>query len=362
MNEFHAVAGRASRHLRPPAAPPWLDGDLRLTPVAADGVRLLAQARADDASERHRMLAGLLERPARIDSKYFYDALGSALYGAITRLPEYHPARLEAQILERHRMEIAAALPRNAQWVDLGCGDGDKAGAWLRATRARRYVGVDTAETWLVQTLRALVRNHTDLEAIGVIADLSGQWSLYPLLGERPSNPPLFFYPGSSIGNFVKPAAAALLRNIREHCGDDGCLLIGVDFTQDVAQLQAAYDDPLGVTASFNRNILRVVNRMLDASFDVRGFAHLARFNAADSRVEMHLLARSTQVVRFGTPPCTERNFELGETIITEYSHKYTAQCFTDMLTMAGFSRQRLWTAAAQASDASSYGVFLAEP
>jgi uncharacterized SAM-dependent methyltransferase len=192
-----------------------------------------------------------------------------------------------------------------------------------------------------------------------VVADLAGAWSLQHLLHECPACPPIFFYPGSSIGNFDPPLAIALLRNVREHCGDDGCLLIGVDLTRDQGLLHAAYDDALGVTAAFTRNVLRVVNRTLDADFDPRRFAHVARFNASDSRVEMHLMARERHVVRFGTPADTSRNFELGETIITEYSYKYSARGFADMLDAAGFSRQTSWT---NGDSAPSFGVFLAKP
>ena len=321
--------------------------------------RLVVQSAADVEEDRRRLLAGLLEIPARIEPKHFYDAQGSALYAAITRLDEYYPTRLEAQVLAAHRDEIAAALPRGGQWIDLGCGDGDKVLHWLRATRARRYLAVDAAQDWLRATIEQFSARHADIEAIGVVIDLGGAWSLQHLLHECPGCPPVFFYPGSSIGNFEPEAALRLLRNIRAHCGDDGCLLIGVDLTRDPALLHAAYDDALGVTAAFNRNVLRVVNRALDADFEPRRFAHLARFNEAESRVEMHLLSRVRQTVSLCTPARTERNFALGETIITEYSYKHSARGFADMLDTAGFTRQQMWTNAAAAP---SFGVFLAQP
>jgi dimethylhistidine N-methyltransferase len=320
--------------------------------------RVLRQIAADAVEERSQLLAGLLERPARIDPKYFYDAQGSALYGAITRLEEYYPTRTEAAILKEHREAICQALPAQAQWIDLGCGDGEKALDWLQATRAQRYIGVDTAEPWLRTTLRGLAKTSA-IEAIGVVADLSRAWSLQHLLAERPQAPALFFYPGSSIGNFSPAASRALLQNIRRHCDDGGALLIGVDFVKDRRVLEAAYDDALGVTAAFNRNVLRVVNGLLDADFEPAAFAHLALFNEAESRIEMHLLSRCAQTVRIGAPARATRNFELGETIITEYSHKYTAQCFSQRLTMAGFTRQTLWT---DGADPPWYGVFLATP
>jgi dimethylhistidine N-methyltransferase len=321
--------------------------------------RLLVQGVADAEDDRRRLLAGLLERPARIEPKHFYDAQGSALYAAITRLAEYYPTRTEALIMATHRDEIAAQLPSRGQWIDLGCGDGDKVLPWLQATQAQRYIAVDAAEQWLGATIEQFGARHRDIEAIGVVADLGGAWSLQHLLHECADCPPIFFYPGSSIGNFDRPLALSLLRTVREHCGDDGCLLIGIDLTRDPDLLRAAYDDAIGVTAAFNRNVLRVVNRLLDADFDPARFAHVARFNEAESRVEMHLLARERHVVQFGAPAAASRNFELGETIITEHSHKYSARGFAEMLDAAGFRQHRLWT---NPDEAPRFGVFLARP
>jgi len=321
--------------------------------------RLVVQGVADAEEDRRRLLAGLLEMPARIEPKHFYDAQGSALYAAITRLAEYYPTRLEAQVLATHRDEIAEALPRGGQWIDLGCGDGDTVLPWLQATQAQRYIAVDAAHDWLRSTITQFGARHRDIEAIGVVTDLAGAWSLQHLLHECPACAPVFFYPGSSIGNFEPELAVSLLRNIRAHCGDDGCLLIGVDLTRDQKLLHAAYDDALGVTAAFNRNVLRVVNRALDANFEPSRFAHVARFNECESRVEMHLLSRLRHTVRLCTPALTERNFDLGETIITEYSYKHSARGFADMLDTAGFSRQQMWT---NGEAAPKFGVFLARP
>ncbi len=321
--------------------------------------RLLVQSQADAEDDRRRLLAGLLERPARIEPKHFYDAQGSAIYAAITRLAEYYPTRLEARVLAAHRDEIVAQLPQRGQWIDLGCGDGDKVLPWLQATQATRYIAVDAAQEWLGATIAQFGARHREIEAIGVVVDLAGRWSLKHLLHECPDCPPVFFYPGSSIGNFDPQLAIALLRNVREHCGEDGCLLMGVDLTRDAKLLCAAYDDAIGVTAAFNRNVLRVVNRTLDADFDVHRFAHVARFNAHESRVEMHLMSRERHVVHFGTPANTSRNFELGETIITECSYKYSPEGFADMLDAAGFTRHQLWT---NGETAPAFGVFLARP
>jgi dimethylhistidine N-methyltransferase len=321
--------------------------------------RLLLQSVADGEEDRRRLLAGLLERPARIEPKHFYDSQGSALYAAITRLAEYYPTRIEAHILATHRDSIAAQLPSRGQWIDLGCGDGDKVLPWLQATQAKRYIAVDAAQEWLGATIEQFGARHREIEAIGVVTDFAGPWSLQHVLHECPDCPAIFFYPGSSIGNFDPEHAIALLRNVRAHCADGGCLLIGVDLTREPSLLHAAYDDGLGVTAAFNRNVLRVVNRLLDADFDPSRFAHVARFNEPESRVEMHLMSRALHTVRFGTPARTERNFDLGETIITEHSYKYSARGFADMLDTAGFRQHQLWT---NGDAAPRFGVFLARP
>ena len=323
-----------------------------------DAARVLLQTRAGANEDGEAMLAGLLERPARISPKYFYDAQGRALFGAICRLNEYLPAVLEAAVFVAEEAAIAAELPLNCQWIDLGCGDCSKSLSWLRAAGARRFIGVDAAEGWLRPALRRVAAEHNGIEAVGVVTDLTQDWSLHALLAERPHWPPVFFYAGSSIGNFEPDAALRLLGTIERHCRDSGGrLLIGVDLVKDKALLEAGYNDALGVTAAFNRNVLRVANRALAADFVLSDFTHVAFFNAREQRIEMHLMSSRTQCVRFGSPPHTERLFEAGETIVTEYCYKFHPLQFSKLLAQAGFSRQRLWT-----DPSMGYGVFLAAP
>ena len=151
----------------------------------------------------------------------------------------------------------------------------------------------------------------------------------------------VFFYPGSSIGNFTPDEALDFLQRIRAACDDDGGLLIGVDLVKDKAVLDAAYDDALGVTAAFNLNLLRHLNHLLGTDFDVRAWRHRGFFNAQESRIEMHLEANSGVTVRWSQG---ERYFERGERIHTENSYKYTQRSFTDLLEQAGFSRLSFWT------------------
>jgi dimethylhistidine N-methyltransferase len=340
-------------------------------PVADSSPRVLVRARVDDAADRAGLRASLLAKPASTSPKFFYDAQGAALFTAICALDEYYPTRTEAAIFERYRVDIAAALPGGAQWIDLGCGDGLKARAWLAPAGAHRYVGVDIAEEWLRDAIRAMAASLADvrtgrgrrappIETLGVVADFTRPFDLHDVLAERPGMPPVFFYPGSSIGNFVRTDALRLLRSIREHIeahpSGDGRLLIGVDLVKDRATLEAAYDDAIGVTAAFNRNVLRVANRLLDADFDPAAFAHRAVFDESAGRVEMQLIARRRQDVHVGGDVV---RFDEGEIVTTEYSHKYTTEGFATLLVEAGFDAERLscWQ-----DDKRWFGVFVAEP
>lgn len=317
--------------------------------VTVDGIDSPQQRRAE-------LRAGLLQRPARIAPKFFYDEQGSALYGAITALAEYYPPRIEAAVFEQHREAIVAALPHGGQWVDLGCGDGKKAWPWLDAVDVRRYVGVDIAEPWLRASLHEAARRFPRVEFDGVVTDFTrGLGALGPVLRRRADLTPVFFYPGSSIGNFEPHEARALLGAMCEHLGPAGRLLIGVDGVKERAALVAAYDDAIGVTAAFNRNVLRVVNRELGSDFDPAAFEHRARFDEDRARIEMHLVARRAQRVRFADG--AERRFDAGEAIVTEHSYKHTPASFGALLAQAGFGDVRHF------SDARGwFHVFVAAP
>ncbi len=322
--------------------------------LGREAYRIVNRAQAGDPEELLRLKSGLLASRPHIDSKYFYDTTGCALFNSICRQPEYYLTRTEAKIFAQNRTEIVSHLPTGVQWIDLGCGDGMKSGEWIRALRARRYLGVDIAQMALEKTLRQMAAQFPGMECTGVIADFSQLLSIQDILGQRPESPPVLFYPGSSLGNFTAPHALALLTSFRENLGSRGYLLIGVDLVKDARVLNAAYDDAQGVTAAFNRNILRVVNRLLDANFDTRKFQHRAHFDPRTARIEMRLRASVDHCVRIGSD---KRRFRAGESILTEYSHKYTLDGFGQLLLDAGFARQRVWTDAA-----GWFGVFLASP
>ncbi|HMO47978.1 MAG TPA: L-histidine N(alpha)-methyltransferase [Rubrivivax sp.] len=285
--------------------------------------------------------AGLLRAPAAVSPKFFYDALGSRLFDAITELAEYYPTRTEAAIFAAHGAAIAQAVldltgPQPVI-VDLGAGNCAKGAALFPRLAPRRYVAVDISAEHLATALAQLQREHPGLDLVGVGLDFSSRLALpAELAGPRP----LVFYPGSSIGNFDPPSALALLRQAREVAGR-GALLIGVDLVKPVPILEAAYDDALGVTAAFNLNLLRHLNRLLGADFDVRQWRHVALFNAAASRIEMHLQARQPLVVRW---PGGERAFAAGERIHTENSYKWTREGFAALLREAGFAAPRCWS------------------
>ena len=323
--------------------------------LALDLPRLETTLRLPAQDERQQLLQGLLQPTAHIDPKYLYDDRGCALFTDICRLDEYYPTRTEAQIFSDYRDAIAAQLPNNPQWVDLGCGDCSKTLQWLDAVRPARVIGVDIAGEFLHNSMAAVARANPNLECIGLVCDFTQHLELHDLLAERPDDAPVFFYPGSSIGNFEPRAAIRFLKRVRAHCGERGRVLIGADLIKPRAILEAAYDDASGVTAAFNLNVLNVVNRELDAEFQPELFRHQAHFDEAHRRIEMQLVARERHSVRLARH--TRRYFGTGEHIVTEYSHKYSLDEFRALLAASGLRCSQYWT-----DPQEWFGVFLAEP
>lgn len=294
--------------------------------------------REDRDAVRVELADDLVRPAARIAPKYFYDALGSRLFDAITELAEYYPTRTEAAIFAEHGDAIAEALGRVETFVDLGAGSCAKADALLPKLAPRRYVAVDISVDYLREALDRMARRHPSVSMVGVGMDFSRELALPPQAGEGPRT---MFYPGSSIGNFLPHEAVAFLRQVRE-AARGGALLIGVDLAKPSGVLHDAYDDPLGVTSAFNLNVLRHVNALLGSDFDVRDWRHVVRVDASRGGcVEMHLQARRALQVRW---PGRSRGFAQGECIHTEDSHKYTVDGFAALLGEAGWSRQTCWT------------------
>jgi dimethylhistidine N-methyltransferase len=281
---------------------------------------------------------GLNARQASISPKFLYDALGSKLFEAICELPEYYPTRTEAGIFARHGAEIARVAGQGATLIDLGAGNCAKAASLFPLLRPSQYVAVDISSEFVSDALARLRQRFPEIEMQALGLDFSNRLDLpASVRAERR----LFFYPGSSLGNFTPPEARAFLRRLRRQCGPDGGLLIGIDLAKDKAVLDAAYDDALGVTAAFNLNVLRHVNALLGADFDIRAWRHVGFYNEALGRVEMHLEARGAQRVRW---PGGGRDFAAGERIHTENSYKYRQADAIGLLEQAGFEASRVWT------------------
>jgi dimethylhistidine N-methyltransferase len=302
---------------------------------------MLMPCTIDDATPTQsfqELAAGLLEEPATISPKFLYNDLGSKLFEAICELPEYYPTRTEAAIFARHGGAMARASGRGATLIDLGAGNCAKAAALFPLFQPGQYVAVDISADFVRDAVHGLQQRFPQIAMQALGLDFSSELALPASVSAQKR---LFFYPGSSIGNFTPDAALAFLQRIHRACADDGAILIGIDLEKDHAILDAAYDDALGVTAAFNLNILRHVNTLLGADFDVRQWRHEGFFNPALARVEMHLTARSNQTVRW---PGGSRRFSEGERIHTENSYKYRQASALDLLARAGFGEAQVWT------------------
>jgi dimethylhistidine N-methyltransferase len=295
-------------------------------------------AASDPAAE---LRAGLSAASPSIAPKFFYDRLGARLFEAICELPEYTLPRDEQAIFDAHLAEIAQAVGPDATLIDLGAGNCAKAERLFPALAPGQYVAVDIAAAFLREQLNLLAQRHPQLDVVGIATDFSTGLTLPAAV--RPDRR-LAFYPGSSIGNFAPAEASAFLARVRAEC-EGGQLLLGADLIKNPGEQVAAYDDALGVTAAFNLNILSVANRIAGTDFNVSDWRHVALFNAAESRIEMHLAARRDLVVCW---PGGQRRFVVGERIHTENSYKYTRSGLSDLLRSAGYRSVSLYTDPAQ--------------
>jgi len=291
-----------------------------------------------DAAERARLMLadvreGFARNPRELPPKYFYDERGSQLFEQITRLPEYYLTRAEREILSARTTGIIAAMAPQTL-VELGAGSAAKTRVLLAAMQARvpcvTYVPVDVSDEFLQQTRDALRRENPSLHVEPVVADIGVSLDLPRMLDE----PVLFAFLGSTIGNFDGPGATSLLRRVREQMQPYDRLLLGTDLRKDRATLEAAYNDTAGVTADFNRNMLRVLNAELRSDFVPERFAHRAIYNDTDHRIEMYLHSIGRQTVHVpGLEPIV---FADGEAIQTELSHKYDRAAVDALAASAG--------------------------
>jgi len=307
--------------------------------IAANNPSAQAAAGFQFNAPRAELAQGLAEKQAQISPKYFYNPLGSKLFEAICQLDEYYLTRCEAGIFERFGGQIGEQTGTGVTLIDLGAGNCAKAAKMFGLLRPRQYVPVDISAEFLEAAVAGLQVAHPALPMLPVAMDFSEGLHL-PALVRRERR--LFFYPGSSLGNFTPLQALQFLQRVRKASSDTGdALLIGIDLVKDPARLEAAYDDALGVTAAFNRNILLAVNEILGSDFRLRDWGHRALFNAAQSRIEMHLRALREVTLRWDGGV---RHFAPGETIHTENSYKYTAANFLELLGQAGFGAAQCWT------------------
>jgi L-histidine N-alpha-methyltransferase len=286
--------------------------------------------------------------------KYFYDHRGSTLFEEITRLPEYYLTRTERALL-RARMPAWMAAIRPRALVELGAGSADKTrtilDAMQRVQPAIVYVPVDVSVTFLDETTARLRQQYPDIEVRPLVADFAAARRLPLVL----PHPVLTAFLGSTIGNLDDSEAVSVLGAIRDGMHPDDRLLLGADLVKDPAVIEAAYNDRLGVTAAFNRNMLLVLNAELGADFDPSAFAHRAFFNEGAGRIEMHLVATSDQ--RVHVPSLGATMIPRGASIRTEISNKYTRDRLAALLTDAGLDI-RVW----DTDDAGGYALLLAGP
>ncbi len=283
------------------------------------------------------VLSGLARPQKSLPSKYFYDARGSDLFEQICELPEYYPTRTEIGLLHAHAADIATAAGRRAALIEFGSGASSKVRKLLDALdRPQAYVPVDISGDHLHNGAAAIAADYPGLSVLPVHADFTRPFAL-PETGAATK---LGFFPGSTIGNFTPSAALRFLIDARQSLGPGSCFLIGVDLKKDPAILHAAYNDRAGVTAAFNLNLLRRINRELGGDFDVDAFAHRATYNSDRGAVEMHLVSRRTQRADVLGQSF---DFAVGETIHTEDSHKYTTAEFQDLARGAGWHARYVW-------------------
>ena len=295
-------------------------------------------------SLRDEVLDGLRHTPKQLPSKFFYDERGSQLFDAICALDEYYPTRTEQAIMEAHVGDMVDAIGPRARLVEYGSGSSMKTRILLdHLIDPAGYVPIDISREHLLQAAEEIADRYPELAVLPVCADYTANYRLPE--PETSVERTVVYYPGSTIGNFTPDTARDFLAHIADQVGRNGGLLIGVDLQKDEALLHAAYNDAEGVTAEFNKNLLRRINRELDATFDLDRFRHEAIYNREAGRIEMHLVSETDQQV---TVAGVDVDFAAGERITTEYSYKYTLDGFAALAADAGWTVERVWTDEAQ--------------
>ena len=298
---------------------------------------------------REEVLRGLAKSPRQLPCKYFYDERGARLFQQICDLPEYYITRTEIEILRLHGTDMAKALGSQIELIGLGTGAGTKTRILLEELHDPLvYVPIDISKEQLENSCARFQEMFPRLQILPVCADY-----LEPLelpLPRHVSSRSVVYFPGSTIGNYEPEAASEFLARLVELAGGGGGLLIGVDLQKDRHVLERAYNDSVGVTAEFNKNLLARINRELAADFDLKQWRHHAIYNSNEGRIEIYLISDNEQVVHIGG---RKFQFRAGEEVLTEYSYKHTIPGFIDLARQAGFEFAQVWT-----DDARWFGAF----
>jgi dimethylhistidine N-methyltransferase len=285
------------------------------------------------------VIEGLSRGAKSIPPKYFYDEEGSRLFEEITRLPEYYPTRTENEILQAHARDLNAIIPQGTALVEFGSGSCTKVQILLDNVPAiAAYLPVDISGDFLKCEAERIAQSYPRLSVHPVVADFTKPFALPEHFAQMPKTG---FFPGSTISNFEPHDAVPFMRNAAQTIGHGGVMVMGVDLVKDTAMLNAAYNDSAGITAKFNLNLLRRINRELDGNFDLRAFEHHAFYNGERRRIEMHLASTKRQKVSVAGRVFS---FRAGEAIHTENSYKYTPGSFAALARGCGWTPEIAWT------------------
>ena len=299
------------------------------------------------------VLEGMRKHPRQLSPVWFYDELGSFLFDSICELPEYYLTRTEAQIMQQHAADMAHNIGPDAAIIEFGSGTSTKTRDLLtQLEKPAAYVPVDIARDHLLTAASAIARDYSTLRVIPICADFTQPFDLPTTVHAATRR--VVYFPGSTLGNFDPEQARGLLQRMRQIIGANGAVLIGIDLKKDPRILERAYNDRAGVTAEFNVNALRHLNRELGTDFDLDAFEHLAVWVEDQSRIEMHLVSKRDQTVHLGDESV---RIGKGEHLTTEFCHKYTLESFADLAATAGLSVSRVWM-----DPAKHFSVQLLEP
>ncbi len=290
-----------------------------------------------NAAMREEVVAGLSSASKYIAPKYFYDERGSALFEAITRLPEYYLTRTEMSLFDRHQAQIAQAMGSGGCVVEYGSGSSAKIRKLLENVQPQAYVPVDISRDHLKDSSRQLHIDFPWLQIFPVCADFTEDFALPDPVANLSK---VGFFPGSSIGNISPDEVVGFLAKVARTLGVEGQLLVGVDTKKSTEKLEAAYNDSEGLTARFNTNLLRHLNQTLQADFVVEQFTHQARYNESEGCIQMFLESDVAQTANIGT---AQFHFAAGETVHTENSYKYHPDEFAALAAEAGFRVKDMW-------------------